>query len=70
VPVSIGDASYSIYLFHPLVAYGLSYSWPVRLLLAAGAGWAMHLLVERRILRARKLWPANRSAPASLVKHA
>ena len=70
VPVAIGDASYSIYLFHPLVAYGLSYSWPVRLILAAGAGWAMHLLVERRILRARKLWPANRSAPASLVKHA
>jgi len=54
VPVAIGDASYSIYLFHPLVAFGLSFAWPVRLLGAIGAGWAMHVLVERRITAARK----------------
>src|SRR5262249_12891425 len=49
-PVAVGDASYSIYLFHPIIAYGLSFGWPVRLTLAVGAGWAMHVLVERRIL--------------------
>ena len=53
-PVKIGDASYSIYLFHPLLAYGLSFGWPLRLTLAIGAGWAMHVLVERRILALRK----------------
>jgi exopolysaccharide production protein ExoZ len=54
LPVAIGDASYSVYLFHPLVAYGLAFVWPVRLLLAVAAGWAMHLLVERRIMAARR----------------
>jgi len=54
VPVALGDASYSIYLFHPLVAYGFDLAWPARVLLAAGIGWAMHLLVERRLLRLRK----------------
>jgi exopolysaccharide production protein ExoZ len=68
VPVKIGDASYSIYLFHPLVAYGLSFVWPVRLLLAVGAGWAMHLLVERRILAARLNRPATRLRFRSQVK--
>jgi len=58
IPVAIGDASYSIYLFHPIVAFGLSFAWPVRLALAIGAGWAMHLLVERRIMSARRQWPA------------
>ena len=59
VPVKIGDASYSIYLFHPLVAYGLSFGWTVRLPLAIGAGWAMHLLVERRIMAARRRVPTT-----------
>ena len=57
VPVAIGDASYSVYLFHPIVAFGLSFAWPVRLVLAIGAGWAMHMLVERRFMRARHRWP-------------
>jgi peptidoglycan/LPS O-acetylase OafA/YrhL len=60
VPVAIGDASYSIYLFHPLIAYGLDFAWPVRLALAVGAGLTMHLLVERRIMAARRRWPALR----------
>ena len=58
VPVAIGDASYSIYLFHPLVAYGLGLVRPARIALAAGIGWAMHVLVERRILAGRSRWPA------------
>lgn len=62
-PVALGDASYSIYLFHPLLAYGLSFAWPVRLLLAVGAGLAMHLLVERRILSARRRFTALPALP-------
>lgn len=54
VPVAIGDASYSIYLFHPLISYGLDLHWPVRMLLAIGVGVAMHVLVERRLMAARK----------------
>lgn len=64
--VKAGDASYSIYLFHPIVAFGLTSAWPLRLVLAVGAGVAMHLLVERRFLAARKLsWrPLRRLLPA------
>jgi exopolysaccharide production protein ExoZ len=57
VPVVLGDASYSIYLFHPVIAHGLAFAWPIRLALAIGAGWAMHLLVERRLLAARRSLP-------------
>lgn len=67
-PVAIGDASYSVYLFHPLVAYGLSFAWPARLLLAVGVGWAMHRLVERRIMRAGRHWPAMRMPFGPQVK--
>jgi exopolysaccharide production protein ExoZ len=69
VPVALGDASYSIYLFHPLVAYGLDLVWPARILLAAGVGWAMHLLVERRLLNLRKRGFAMRPAFTGLVKY-
>jgi exopolysaccharide production protein ExoZ len=54
VPVAVGDASYSVYLFHPIVAYGLDFAWPVRLALAVTAGCGLHLLVERRIMAARR----------------
>ena len=54
VPVAIGDASYSIYLFHALISYGLNFFWPVRLLPAIAVGLAIHVLVERRIMAARK----------------
>lgn len=50
LPVFLGDASYSIYLFHPLVAYGLTAPWLVKLVGAIGLGCAMHWVVERRIL--------------------
>jgi peptidoglycan/LPS O-acetylase OafA/YrhL len=62
-PVMIGDASYSIYLFHPIIAYGLTFAWPVRMAVAVGVGCAVHLLVERRIMRKRKRSPA---APSRL----
>jgi exopolysaccharide production protein ExoZ len=54
VPVAIGDASYSIYLFHPLVTYGLDFAWPLRLAAGIGVGWSIHWLVERRIMAARR----------------
>jgi exopolysaccharide production protein ExoZ len=68
IPVAIGDASYSIYLFHPLLAYGLDFPWPVRLSLAVGVGWAMHLLVERRIIAARRRLPLIFPKPTVQVK--
>jgi exopolysaccharide production protein ExoZ len=58
LPVAIGDASYSIYLFHPLAAFGLAFAWPVRLATSVVTGWTMHLVVERRILGVRKHWPS------------
>ncbi len=63
LPVKIGDASYSIYLFHPLIAYGMELSWPARLALAIAVGWAVHLLVERRIMDLR--W--HRSPPRDKI---
>lgn len=58
MPVAIGDASYSIYLFHPLAAYGLGLAWPVRLIAAVIGGAVMHVQVERRIIAARRRYPA------------
>jgi exopolysaccharide production protein ExoZ len=52
--VIVGDASYSIYLFHPLISYGFDLYWPVRLILALATGVAMYLLVERRLMALRK----------------
>lgn len=54
VPVTIGDASYSIYLFHPLVSYGFTLFWPLRMMLAIGTGLAMYFVVERRLMAARQ----------------
>jgi exopolysaccharide production protein ExoZ len=71
LPVKIGDASYSIYLFHPLIAYGFDLSWPARLALAVGLGWTMHLLVERRLMALRRLpWPARMKVARPVVKDA
>jgi exopolysaccharide production protein ExoZ len=69
VPVAIGDASYALYLFHPLVAYGLDFPWPVRLLIAIFVGWCIHWLVERRILalRQRNSDSGRRLAPSLTV---
>ena len=57
-PVKIGDASYSVYLFHPLVTYGVDLPWMIELTGAIVFGWAMHLLVERRIIAAGKRLPS------------
>lgn len=55
--VAMGDASYSIYLFHSLIAYGLDIAWPLRLVIAVVVGWSMHVLIERRIPAGRKALP-------------
>jgi exopolysaccharide production protein ExoZ len=68
IPVALGDASYSIYLFHPIIAYGLAMPPAARVLLAIGFGWAMHIVVERRILAARRRLPALRIPVAGQVK--
>jgi exopolysaccharide production protein ExoZ len=62
LPVAVGDASYAIYLFHPLAAFGLAFAWPIRLAAALGIGSAMHVLVERRLLRWRTRPSAVRRA--------
>jgi exopolysaccharide production protein ExoZ len=53
LPVRIGDASYSIYLFHPLVSYGFDLFWPLRVVLGLGVGLAVYLLVEKRVMALR-----------------
>ena len=59
--VFMGDASYSIYLFHPLVAYGLSAAWPIRFVSAIALGCSMHVLVERRLVYAKSWTEGARS---------
>ncbi|WP_443027629.1 acyltransferase family protein [Sphingomonas sp. URHD0057] len=54
LPVLIGNASYSIYLFHQLIFkqfHGIG-----GLVLSAAAGIAIYFLVERPIIRARPKW--------------
>jgi exopolysaccharide production protein ExoZ len=58
IPVWLGDASYSIYLFHPLIAFGFNTPWPIRVAIAIVFGCIMHCLVERRIM-ATKGWTLN-----------
>jgi peptidoglycan/LPS O-acetylase OafA/YrhL len=57
----LGDASYSIYLFHPMVVYGLGLSWFTEAALAVAAGCALHLAIERPIMRLRRLRVARAS---------
>jgi exopolysaccharide production protein ExoZ len=59
----LGDASYSTYLVHGLILTGLLRIWtmvagppsmwivPVSLVVVTAAGWTIHLLIERPILR-------------------
>ena len=56
IPVALGDASYSIYLFHPIIAYGFNIPPAIRVLVAIGLGLAMHIVAERPILGARTRW--------------
>ena len=48
--VRIGDASYSIYLFHRLTGF-IEAPWPLKVLAGVALGLVIHLLVERPILR-------------------
>ena len=67
-PVVLGDASYSIYLFHPLISYGFDIFWPLRLALALGVGLGIYVLAEKRIIavgkRAVQLAPPDSSRPS------
>jgi peptidoglycan/LPS O-acetylase OafA/YrhL len=75
----LGDASYSTYLAHGVVLTMLLRIWtmalgppslwivPASLVIATLAGWAVHLVVERPILRiATNLWAPNREIAASV----
>jgi exopolysaccharide production protein ExoZ len=57
--VTLGDASYSIYLFHLVIILPLSLAWPLEIPLAIGLGLLIWRWVERPILRFR---PKLRSA--------
>ena len=52
IPVLLGDASYSIYLFHPLVALLVPAFLPA-VALSLGVGVLIHLTIERRLMRFR-----------------
>lgn len=58
VPVLLGDASYSIYLFHPLV---VNYGFIAGIALSLAFGTAVHLAVERPLLTFRKRRPTRPS---------
>ena len=70
LPVFMGDASYSVYLFHPLAAYGLSAAWPIRFVAAIALGCAMHVLVERRLVYAKRWTEGARSKLHASSKNA
>jgi exopolysaccharide production protein ExoZ len=54
LPVLIGNASYSIYLFHSLVFK--QFAGLAGFVLSAAAGVALYVLVEQPIIRARPKW--------------
>jgi peptidoglycan/LPS O-acetylase OafA/YrhL len=54
--VLLGDASYSIYLFHILAGKILNLQWPLEALAMVLTGLIMHLILERRIMRMRREW--------------
>lgn len=60
--VLLGDASYSLYLFHPLIAYTTKLPWVVGCALALALAVAVHLLIERRIMVWRRRLPAKGSS--------
>jgi exopolysaccharide production protein ExoZ len=69
LPVLIGNASYSIYLFHQLVFkqfHGLA-----GFVLSAAAGIAIYVMVEQPIIKARPKWTrgARSGSPERLASH-
>lgn len=63
--VTLGDASYSIYLFHRSAIALMTLPLPIEFALSIGAGLAMWRLVERPLLRRPKL--VSMSSPASIA---
>jgi exopolysaccharide production protein ExoZ len=53
-PVLLGDASYSIYLFHLLATDNLQLWWPLELAAGVGIGLIAWMMIERPIIRAKK----------------
>jgi exopolysaccharide production protein ExoZ len=51
--VTLGEASYSLYLFHPLVTHLLEVNWVVETALSVALGLGAWWFVERRILAAK-----------------
>lgn len=51
VSILLGDASYSIYLFHVIVTSGLIVWWPVKAIVAISVGMVAHFGIERPLLR-------------------
>jgi exopolysaccharide production protein ExoZ len=69
LPVLLGDASYSTYLFHiPLVQFS-PFAWPVKFAAAMVGGLIAHLLIERRVLSSRPRLHQRHSATTGRIGH-
>lgn len=53
LPSVLGDASYSIYLFHPIAMYAFA-GWPLKFAGGVGLGLLAYYLLERPLMRWRK----------------
>ena len=63
VPILLGDASYSIYLFHLVIINALTFYWVWEIFISIAGGLAIFWVVERRIPEFRKdlrRWRGNR----------
>lgn len=65
--VWLGNASYSIYLFHLPVALMLPAPWPIKALAGVAVGAALHVALERRLMALAFLIPVERRAAAKPV---
>ena len=54
-PVAIGDSSYSLYLVHIMIIKLANSGWFVEVWLAIAAGYAVHRMIERPLLRLKHL---------------
>lgn len=61
----IGDASYSLYLFHPAVIE-LPVPWPIKFMLAVAAGVTVWWFIERRLLALKRAVPLAAGQRVSL----
>lgn len=58
-PVIVGDASYSIYLFHRILVAG-RLPWIVEVVGGISVGLVIYWLIERRVIRAKPSWTSDR----------